>query len=57
MDTPNETPEENSLEESGGYGKRPAWQWFLIYLVVAGIIYFLVYYFFMNHGGSTGYTY
>jgi hypothetical protein len=33
-------------EKSGyGYGKRPVWQWVLMYLVVGGIIYALVYYF------------
>jgi len=39
-----------------GYGKRPLWQWILIYLIVGGIVYFLVYYFFFSKGGS-GYSY
>lgn len=39
-------------EEKSGYGKRPMWQWILIYLVVGGIIYFLIYYFvFAKNGG------
>jgi hypothetical protein len=44
-------------EKSGyGYGKRPLWQWILIYLIVGGIIYFLIYYFvFAKNGG--GYNY
>lgn len=28
-----------------GYGKRPLWQWIVIYLIVGGILYALVYYF------------
>jgi hypothetical protein len=31
--------------EKSGYGKRPMWQWILIYLIIGGIVYFLVYYF------------
>jgi hypothetical protein len=39
----------------GGYGKRPMWQWILIYLVIGGMIYFAVYYFvFANKGDSVG---
>jgi len=29
----------------GGYGKKPAWFWIVVYLVVGAIVYFLVYYF------------
>src|SRR3989344_8229518 len=29
-----------------GYGKRPMWQWVVIYLVVGGLIYLAIYYFF-----------
>jgi len=28
----------------GGYGKRPMWQWALIYVVVGGLVYWLIYY-------------
>ncbi|MBI3573006.1 MAG: hypothetical protein HY092_02285 [Candidatus Kerfeldbacteria bacterium] len=28
-----------------GYGKRPLWQWIVIYLVVGGILYYGIYYF------------
>lgn len=28
-----------------GYGKRPLWQWIVIYLVVGGAIYGAIYYF------------
>ena len=36
-----------------GYGKRPLWQWILLYLVIGGIIYWAIYYFyFMPKNGS-----
>lgn len=34
------------------YGKRPMWQWILIYLVVGGAVYFLVWYFVLGHGNT-----
>ncbi len=45
-----------------GYGGRPLWQWILIYLVVGGAIYFLVYYFVLSKNGgysapTNGYNY
>jgi hypothetical protein len=45
--------------QSGGYGKRPAWQWIVIYIVVAIVVYGLVYYFFLRDkgGGSGGVSY
>lgn len=45
---------------SGGYGKRPLWQWVVIYIVIAGIVYGLIYYFVSSkYGGynSTSETY
>jgi hypothetical protein len=40
-------------QKSGyGYGKRPLWQWVLIYLIVGGLIYGVVYYFFFSGGYS-----
>ena len=43
-------------EEYGkGYGKRPLWQWVLIYVIVGGVLYAGVYYFyFAKKGGYTG---
>lgn len=38
-----------------GYGKRPVWQWVVIYLVVAAIVYSLVYYMFMRDSGGSLY--
>lgn len=56
-------------EESGGgygkgYGKRPLWQWIVIYLIIAVILYGVIYYFFIARrstsptpaGGSTPQT-
>ncbi len=36
------------------YGKRPVWQWVLIYLVIAVIVYGLIYYIFINGGDDGG---
>jgi hypothetical protein len=32
-------------QQAQGYGKRSIWQWVVIYLVVAAIVYGLIYYF------------
>lgn len=43
-------------EYGKGYGKRPLWQWVAIYVVVGGLIYGAVYYFYIAKKGgySTG---
>jgi hypothetical protein len=41
------------------YSKRPLWQWILIYLIVGGIAYILIYYFVIAKSGrhsSINYT-
>lgn len=45
MDNSYETP-------SGGYSKRPLWQWVAIYVVVAIVVYGLFYYFVMAKRGG-----
>lgn len=41
-------------EYKNGYGKRPLWQWVLIYAVIGLVVYGLIYYFVMaKRGGST----
>lgn len=41
-------------EGEAGYGKRPLWQWILIYIVIGGIIYAVIYYFIsVFRGGNT----
>lgn len=52
--------EEQTQEPAGkppkGYGKRPMWQWVLIYLVAAVIVYGIIYLVFFNNGGGSGGT-
>jgi len=44
----------NNAQNSGyGYGKRPLWQWVLIYVVVALVVYGGVYYFFFAKNNFT----
>jgi hypothetical protein len=45
---------QNDSQPTKGYGKRPTWQWIVIYLVVAAIVYGLVYYFFIRDTGGSG---
>lgn len=41
--------------KNNGYTKRPLWQWILIYILVAGAVYGLVYYFVLAK--KSGYNY
>jgi hypothetical protein len=52
-----EEQEENKQPvKKSSYGKRPVWQWVVIYLVLAVIIYGLIYIVFIHKGsGSSGY--
>ena len=47
-----ETPATQSPTK--GYGKRPVWQWVVIYIVVAIILYGLAYLIFFHKSGTTG---
>lgn len=41
-------------KKEGGYGKRPLWQWILIYLVIGAVVYGVIYYFILaSRGGAT----
>ena len=40
----NNQPQSNPQAKKG-YGKRPLWQWILIYVIVGGIVYYGIYYF------------
>lgn len=44
--------QETKGEYKKGYGKRPLWQWIVIYLVVAALVYGLVYYFVLAKDGG-----
>jgi magnesium-transporting ATPase (P-type) len=39
-----------------GYGKRPVWQWVLIYVVLAVIVYGIIYFVWMRKTGPAGTT-
>lgn len=41
---------------SSYYGKRPLWQWILLYVVIGGVVYALVYYFVFAKSGGYSYT-
>jgi hypothetical protein len=38
------------------YGKRPLWQWILLYVIIAIIVYGLIYYLFIYKSGGSGST-
>ncbi len=40
--------------QGSGYGKRPLWQWIVIYVVIGIVVYGLIYYFVLakRNGGS-----
>ena len=46
-------PEQNNQKPQKGYGKRPVWQWVVIYVVVAAILYTLIYFLFIHKSGSS----
>lgn len=47
---------ESSMAEGETYGKRPLWQYILIYAAVAAVLYGLIYYFVIakKDGNSSG---
>jgi len=49
-----EEPKDEHPVKSGGYGKRPMWQWVVIYLIGAAIVYGLIYFLFFR-SSSGGY--
>lgn len=51
---PQEQETQATQKPSKGYGKRPVWQWVLIYVVVAAVVYGLIYYLFSNNGNDAG---
>ena len=54
QDNQTETPAapDQANQPAKGYGKRPMWQWVLIYLVIAIIVYGAVYLLFFHHSGG-----
>lgn len=51
MDSPQQ---QMPQKQGGGYGKRPKWQWVVLYVIIGAIVYGLVYYFFFRKTGSDG---
>jgi len=41
-------PEDYTEKKEYGYGKRPLWQWVVLYVVIGGIVYAAGYYFFFT---------
>ena len=46
-------PATPSPPAKSGYGKRPVWQWVVIYLVIAIVVYGIIYFAFIHKSGST----
>lgn len=53
-----DTNSQNTGGYGSGYGKRPLWQWILIYVIIGAIVYGLIYYFVIaKRGGyNSGYN-
>ena len=44
----------NNLSSNKGYGKKmPIWLWIVIYVVIAAVLYSVIYYVFMRDNGDT----
>ncbi len=51
-----DTPTNNTqptAPKKGGYGKRPMWQWIVLYVIIGGILYAGVAYWYVNRQSST----
>lgn len=51
---PEDNQDQPAQKPSKGYGKRSAWQWIAIYVVVAVVVYGLIYYFVIRDSGDSG---
>jgi flagellar basal body-associated protein FliL len=47
---------EETAQEKKGYGKRPMWQWIVLYLVIAAVLYGAFYYFVLAKKGGNSYN-
>ncbi len=54
MDNQGTEPEQKPTK---GYGKRPIWQWVVLYFIIAVIVYGLIYVIFFRGGGGGGFSY
>ena len=55
MEPEKKTPSSTPGKKGYGYGKRPMWQWVVIYAVIAVIVYGLIYLVFIRKSGTSGY--
>lgn|SRR3989344_993856 len=46
----------SSPQPSSAYAKRPLWQWFALYAVIAVVVYAAIYYLFLSKKGPSPYT-
>jgi len=51
---PQDTKEPQN-KPSKGYGKRPLWQWIVLYVIIGAIVYGAIYYFMTMGNSGTGY--
>ncbi len=50
-----ESSEQKESKPAKGYGKRALWQWVLLYVVIAIVVYGLIYLLFIKGNSSSGY--
>ena len=43
---------ESPQKPTKGYGKRPVWQWVVIYIIIAVVVYGLIYLLFIHKSGG-----
>lgn len=39
---------------TNGYGKRPLWQWIVLYIIIGAVVYSLIYLLFFRHSTMSG---
>lgn len=44
--------DQSTNQQTTTYGKRALWQWIIIYLIIGGIVYAGIYYFFLSKGNG-----
>lgn len=58
-DLPTNNDNKVSASKKGGYGRRPLWQWILLYVVIGAVVYYGIYYYYTHrkttatNGGTT----
>lgn len=50
-----QVPDQVPEKPTKSYGKRPLWQWVVIYIILAIIVYGLIYLLFIRKSGTAGY--